>query len=49
VGIEHREPTVATVKELYANAWLCGKPECMRPLYRVDPEWGSSGYVFESV
>jgi hypothetical protein len=41
VGIEHREPTVATVKELYANAWRCGKPECMRPLYRVDPESGS--------
>ncbi len=25
--VEHREPTVATVKELYAHAFTCAKPD----------------------
>ena len=40
MSIEHRPPTVATVKQLYANAFRCGYPNCRRPLYRVDPETG---------
>lgn len=40
VGIEHREPTAATAKELYANSWCCAEPGCQRPLYRVNPDTG---------
>lgn len=32
--VEHREPTVATVKELYAHAFTCAKPDCPAWLYR---------------
>lgn len=39
--IEHPEPTEATVKELYANAWCCAKPGCRRPLYTVDQAAGT--------
>ena len=35
---EHPEPTDATAKELYANAWRCAKPKCGRPPYSVDAE-----------
>jgi len=38
--IEHPEPTPATAKELYANAFRCAAPECRRPLYKVDPDTG---------
>jgi len=40
MGTKHREPTPATVKELYANAYRCAAPSCKRPLYRVDGETG---------
>ena len=33
--VEHRPPTSATVKELYATALRCGRPGCMQLLYRV--------------
>jgi len=36
----HPDPTVATVKRLYASAFRCAKPECSRPLYRVDENTG---------
>lgn len=39
--IEHPEPTPATVKELYGNAYRCAFPDCRRPLYKVDPDNGS--------
>ncbi|UZE19925.1 hypothetical protein LOY70_10090 [Pseudomonas sp. B21-054] len=38
--VEHRPPTQATVKELYANAFRCAYPSCQRPLYKVDSETG---------
>jgi len=38
--VEHRSPTPATVKELYANAFRCAYPSCRRPLYKVDSETG---------
>lgn len=37
---EHRSPSQATVKELYANAFRCAYQSCKRPLYKVDPELG---------
>jgi hypothetical protein len=37
---EHRPPSQATVKELYANAFRCAYQSCRRPLYKVDPESG---------
>lgn len=36
----HPYPTEATVKRLYASAFRCAKPECSRPLYRVDGNTG---------
>jgi hypothetical protein len=36
--ITHPEPTLATVKELYANAITCAYPGCDRPLYRINPD-----------
>ncbi|MFF1906405.1 hypothetical protein [Kitasatospora sp. NPDC058218] len=39
---EHRPPTEATVKQLYATAFRCGKPECPRPLYRMNNETGET-------
>jgi len=38
--IEHPEPTQATAKLLYANAFRCARPGCRRPLYSVDGETG---------
>jgi hypothetical protein len=38
--IQHRVPTPATLKELYANAYHCAFPNCTRPLYKVDSESG---------
>lgn len=35
-GIEHRVPTDATVKLLYAHAIACAYPDCPEPLYRED-------------
>jgi hypothetical protein len=40
MGTKHRDPTDATAKELYANAYRCAAPSCKRPLYRVDDETG---------
>ncbi|MFI9333052.1 hypothetical protein ACIGZJ_36640 [Kitasatospora sp. NPDC052868] len=39
---EHRPPTDATVKQLYATAFRCGKPDCPRPLYRMNNETGET-------
>jgi hypothetical protein len=33
--LEHRPPTDATVKELYANALICAVPGCDKPLFNV--------------
>ena len=38
--IEHRPPTTATIKQLYAHAYRCGYKDCPRPLFRVDDETG---------
>lgn len=38
---EHLEPSPATIKELYANAYRCAFPKCQRPLYKVDAETGT--------
>lgn len=38
---EHPDPTTATVKALYALAFRCAKPDCQRPLYRLDDETGN--------
>jgi len=40
MGLKHPDPTNATVKDLYANAYRCAAPSCKRPLYRVDGETG---------
>lgn len=37
---QHPMPTVAAIKELYANAYRCAFPGCVRPLYKVDSETG---------
>lgn len=37
---EYPEPTVSTVKKLYARAFRCAHPECARPLYKQDNETG---------
>ena len=34
------EPTVATVKRLYAHALRCARPDCTRPLYNQDNDTG---------
>ena len=36
----HPEPTAATIKGLYAHAFRCARPDCPRPLYKVDDETG---------
>ncbi|MFD5506830.1 hypothetical protein ACFWIB_03520 [Streptomyces sp. NPDC127051] len=38
--VEHSAPTEATVKQLYGTAFRCGKPDCQRPLFRLDNETG---------
>lgn len=37
---EHPLPTVATVKRLYASAFRCAKPDCLRPLYKTNDDTG---------
>lgn len=38
--IQHREPTFATIKYLYAHAYRCAFKGCTRPLYKVDEQTG---------
>lgn len=38
--IEHRLPTAATVKQMYATAFRCGHPKCRKPLYRMNDATG---------
>lgn len=38
--VEHPAPTDATVKQLYGTAFRCGKPDCQRPLFRLNNETG---------
>ncbi|MET9400904.1 hypothetical protein [Kitasatospora sp. NPDC002965] len=38
--ISHPKPKHSTVRQLYATAFRCGKPECRRPLYRTNDETG---------
>ncbi len=38
--IEHREPTAATIKQLYGTAYQCAEPSCALPLYRINPDNG---------
>lgn len=40
VPIEHPAPSVSVVKELYANALNCARPDCVQPLHRIDTESG---------
>lgn len=40
--IVHPKPTDAVVKELYGTAFRCGKPDCQRPLYRLNDETGEA-------
>lgn len=35
MGIEHKEPTPATAKQLYGTAFICAHPDCQQPLYRL--------------
>lgn len=37
---EHREPTPATIRQLYGSAFECGKPGCHRELYEADVDTG---------
>lgn len=36
----HPEPTPGTVKGLYARAFRCARPDCLRPLYKQEDETG---------
>ena len=38
--IEHRLPTTATVKQMYATAFRCGHPKCRKLLYRMNDATG---------
>jgi hypothetical protein len=38
--IEHRNPTPATVRQLYGTAFECGEPGCHEDLYKVREEAG---------
>lgn len=38
--VVHRPPTPATVKQLYATAFQCAKPDCPRPLFKLNDETG---------
>lgn len=40
--IVHPKPTGTVIKELYGTAFRCGKPDCKRPLYRVNDETGET-------
>jgi hypothetical protein len=39
--IEHREPTAATIKQLYGTAFRCAEPSCTKPLYRLNNDTGA--------
>ena len=39
-GVVHPKPSPTVIKQLYGTAFRCGKPECRRPLYRLDDETG---------
>jgi hypothetical protein len=36
----HPPPTLATVKALYGRAFRCARPECPKPLYKIDADTG---------
>lgn len=38
--IEHLVPKDSTVKQLYATAYRCAKPDCQEPLYRMNNDTG---------
>lgn len=38
----HRKPVLATIRQLYGTAFRCGKPDCNRPLYKMDNETGTT-------
>ena len=38
--IVHKKPLPATVRQLYGTAFRCGKPDCGRPLYKLNDETG---------
>lgn len=40
--IVHRKPVLATVRRLYGTAFRCGKPDCGRPLYKMNDETGET-------
>ncbi|WP_146060353.1 hypothetical protein [Amycolatopsis sp. CA-128772] len=40
--IVHRKPVLATVRQLYGTAFRCGKPDCGKPLYKMNDETGET-------
>lgn len=40
--IVHRKPVLATVRQLYGTAFRCGKPDCGRPLYKMNDDTGET-------
>jgi hypothetical protein len=40
--IVRRKPVLATVRQLYGTAFRCGKPDCGRPLYKMNGDTGET-------
>lgn len=40
--IVHPKPLITVVKELYGTTFRCGKPDCRRPLYRLNDDTGET-------
>ncbi|MGA4786741.1 hypothetical protein [Nocardia sp. AB354] len=40
--IVHRKPVLATVRQLYGTAFRCAKPDCGRPLYKMNDDTGET-------
>jgi hypothetical protein len=40
--IVYRKPVLATVRQLYGTAFRCGKPDCGRPLYKMNDDTGET-------
>ncbi len=38
MGVEHKEPSRATTKQLYGTAFVCAFVDCRQPLYRLDAD-----------
>jgi hypothetical protein len=40
--IAHRKPLSATIRQLYGTAFRCGKPDCGKPLYKMNNTTGET-------